>query len=215
MELLKEQKQEISILISGLTKYRETYYEIYDHVLNELSTRDEKFSLDLVNHILIESFGTRTEIIVNETVYVKDITRRYFQFFNQEILNTFKWPDIAANLSLVLIWVVLRESLNIMPMTKSIGIIVLLMCFFYYFKRYLLDRNERKPSLKYSFLQSSTSFGVSIYVFIFFLFLSKDSLMDISINFKMNITLGLFCFTSVYLRAFIKLYNKKLKVLTA
>lgn len=85
---------------------------------------------------------------------------------------------------------------------------------FYLFKRYILDRDQEKRSVKYPFLQASTSLGTSIFVFIFFWFLSKDSIVEINTNAQTIIALSV-CFISIYLRAFIKLYNKKLKILTA
>ena len=218
MELTVEQQQEVARLVSDTTKYRETYHEVYDHVLNRLAAGNQVYSVALVDEILVDDFGGKTEILAGETIYAKNITKQYFKMFKGEIINTFKWPQVSANVSLLMLWVFiyyssLNTGFNTKPLNASIGIIVILMCLFYYLKRYYLDRKLQKPSIKYSFLQTATSIGVSFYVFVFFWFLSTDSLLEISRNLKTIIILSLFCCTSIYLRAFIKLYNKKFKVL--
>jgi len=220
MELTLVQQQEVVQVISDATKYRETYDEVYDHVLSRLAASNQIYTLALVNEILLNDFGGKTEILAEENVYAKNINKQYFRAFKEEILNTFKWPTAMANISLILFWVFLYYSslntgFNSKPLTAAIGVIVILMCLFYYLKRYYLDRKSKKPSIKYSFLQASTSIGISFYVFAFFWFISKDSLVDIDNNLKTIIVLSLFCFTSIYLRAFIKLYGKKFTVLTA
>lgn len=218
MELTVEQQQEVARLVSDTAKYRETYHEVYDHVLNRLTAENQVYSLDLVKEILVEDFGGETVILTNETIYAKNITKQYFRLFKGEIINAFKWPQLSANLMMIMTWVFiyyssLKTGFNTKPLNASIGIIVILMCLFYYFKRYYLDRKLQKPSIKYSFLRASTSIGVSFYVFVFFWFLSTDGILEISRNLKTIIILSLFCCTSIYLRAFIKLYNKKIKVL--
>ena len=218
MKLTAEQQQEVASLVSGTTKYRETYDEVYDHVLNRLMAENQVYSFTLVDEILAEDFGGGTEILANEIIHAKRITKQYFRLFKGEIINAFKWPQLPGNLVMIMSWVflyysTLKTGFNTKPINASIGIIAILMCLFYYLKRYYLDRKLQKPSIKYSFLQASTSIGVSFYVFMFFWFLSPDSIVEISRNLKTILVLSLFCCTSIYLRAFIKLYNKKIKVL--
>ena len=58
MKLTEDQLQVLQIILSGYVKYKETYEEVYDHVLTALENSDNIKPLDeAINIILLNDFG--------------------------------------------------------------------------------------------------------------------------------------------------------------
>lgn len=100
MQLTATQKQVVKDWIFNVPKYRETFNEMYDHILNALKDIDAPFSLTIVDDIVWKDFGGYQMVADNENVFRNVIGRSYLKFFQMEMLNTFKWPGIFSNLSL-------------------------------------------------------------------------------------------------------------------
>nr|WP_199156987.1 hypothetical protein [Pedobacter sp. ASV2] len=52
MVLTAQQTQELKDYIFSASKYRETYNEICDHILNALADQNEPYSIELVSRIV-------------------------------------------------------------------------------------------------------------------------------------------------------------------
>ena len=101
MELTQEQKIEISDYIVTVPKYRETYNELYDHILNALEDSEASFSIEEVLNVVNNDFGGFHEIVYQEKIYEKEVSNKYSKQFRQEMVNTFKWPAIFSNLGVL------------------------------------------------------------------------------------------------------------------
>jgi hypothetical protein len=74
MKLTTEQLAEIRVYIFEAPRYRETYYELYDHIVNALEQGDEPFSIDLVKQIIEEDFGG-SSVLFNKKRFTKSQSR--------------------------------------------------------------------------------------------------------------------------------------------
>lgn len=220
MVLTEEQKAEIRDYIVTVPKYRETYNELYDHILNSLEDREVVFSIDEVINIVNRDFGGFSEIVSQEKSYQKELSKQYNKVFRMEMVNTFKWPRILSNLCVLALCLILYYNgkgllFNMKPLILSSIVCCILVAAFGFTK---ILKNRYKHS-KYSILDNyfgySCSFGFIMVNGIFGNFLSKSNLFEINVNAKLIIALSLFFFSSVYVRAFIKFYNQKIKILTA
>ncbi|MFI5450630.1 hypothetical protein ACHMWN_00560 [Pedobacter sp. UC225_61] len=219
MKLTDEQKAEIKDYIITVPKYRETYNELFDHIVNSFEDSKVTFSIDEVINIVNKDFGGFSEIVYQEKSYQKELSKQYNKGFRMEMVNSFRWPNIFNNLIVLALCLTLycnKKGLlfNIKPIIlSSIGCCILVAAFGFT----IILKNKYQYS-KYSILDNyfgySCSFGFIMVNGIFSNFLGKSSLFEISANTKLIIALSLFFFSSVYVRAFIKFYNQKLKVLT-
>lgn len=218
MELTTTQKKEVKDWIFCVPKYRETFNELYDHILNALKDIDAPFSTDLVDEIVLNEFGGYQMVAENEKVYRNVIGRKYMKFFNVEMLNTFKWPGLISTLSLLSLCLMFYFggkdiSFDIKNLTLS-SIIICAFVLLFGLARIIINRIKYlKGSILDDYLMHIYTFGSSIVTTVVIFFLSKDSSVYTSDHAKLIITLCLFFFTSVYVRAFIKFYNQKIKVL--
>ena len=71
MKLSAEQKIELRIYIFNQQKYRETFNEVYDHLINALADSAEPFSVEQVAKIINEDFGGFNTIRAKELQYQK------------------------------------------------------------------------------------------------------------------------------------------------
>ncbi len=218
MEITPKQKQEVKDWIFIVPKYRETFNELYDHILNALKDIEAPFNTNLVDEIVLKDFGGYQMVAENEKIYRNVIGKRYMKFFNLEMLNTFKWPGIFSNLSVLTLCLMFYFSArNTNFDTKNIILSSIIICSFvllFGLARIIINRIKYlKVSILDDYLMHIYTFGISIVTIFVIFFLGKDSSVETSGHTKLIITLGIYFFSSVYVRAFIKFYNQKLKVL--
>ena len=101
MKLTEKQKQEIRNYIINVPKFRETYNELYDHIINSLEDCGEVFSINEVIVIINRDFGGFSEKVNQEKNYQIELSKQYNRAFRMEMVNTFKWPSIFNNLSVL------------------------------------------------------------------------------------------------------------------
>lgn len=218
MELSTEQKQEITFFLIDGPKYRETYNEVYDHVINAFQDNEEFYSLDQVAKIINQDFGGFEQIRTEEVLYQKELNKKYMVDFRQEMLNTFKWPGILNNLTILGLCSALyfgnnKESFNMKPILVAMAIIFIGITLFVHIKVYINKTKRKHNSILDNPLCSVSILGVTMYNFIFFSFINDDGLIETSYSTKLILLLCMFFFSSLYVRSFIKFYNKKIKVL--
>lgn len=220
MELTQEQKEEIKAYIIDVPRYRETYNELYDHILNSLKDNPGTYDINEVVFIINNEFGGFQAIVEEEKLYQKQLSKRYNRLFLLEMLNTFKWPEIINNLSLVVLCLILYNynkniSANLKPTLLSSVICFAIIAVFGFAKILLNRRKYSKYSILDNYMGFECTFGVAMVNIFMQLFIGKNNLFNLSESGKSIAILGLFFFCSVYVRAFIKFYNQKFKVLTA
>lgn len=220
MKLTEEQKTEIRNYLAPIPKYRETYNELYDHILNSLADKEGDYSINEVILIVKNDFRGFSGIRKQEEFYRKDLGKKYRKQFRQEMINTFKWPGILANLCVLALCGLIYYSndgtpFNKKPMFIAIVVGAIGVAVFVYSKVYI---NRYKYS-KYSILDDY--FGNSCLRLLFMMPLyfnmlinNNVSLFELGENGCLLILLFLFFFGSVYYRALIKMYTTKYKVLT-
>ncbi|KQC00241.1 hypothetical protein [Pedobacter sp. Hv1] len=219
MELTEEQKAEIKDYIITVPKYRETYNELYDHILNSLKDNVGPYHINKVIAIINDEFGGFSEILSQEKIYQKELGKKYNTYFRLEMLHTFKWPEMLNNLCLLGLCLLIYsgakdEEFNMMPMFLASIICVAGVALFGFLKILLNKFRWLKYSILDNYIGYSCSFGFVIMNFFLLNFIGKTSFFTISDSSKLIITLSLFFFCSVYVRAFMRFYQQKIKILT-
>lgn len=220
MKLTEQQKKKTSDYIFEEQKYRETYNELYDHIITALSYCDEVYSLESVAKIVNKDFGGFENIRKTEEEYQKELNKRYIRAFRQEMLNTFKWPGLLNNISTfsfctILYFASRNHAFNSKSILGGILLCFLVVALFGFYKIISNRLKFSKYSILDNYLGGICSLGIALMNVFLYLFIRNDSLFDLGGNFKLICTFILFFLCSIYVRSFIKFYNKKLKILTA
>jgi len=220
MKLSAEQKIELRIYIFNQQKYRETFNEVYDHLINALADSAEPFSVEQVAKIINEDFGGFNTIRAKELQYQKQLNEKYITEFRNEMLNTFRWPDLLGNLStfgfcFCIYFGSQRQSLNTKPMLIGIIICFLIVAIYGYYKILANKIKHSKYSILDNYVGYISTLGVVILNALLFTVILKDSIFEVTERTKLIATLILFFSGSIYVRSFLKFYNSKIKVLTA
>ncbi|WP_167459452.1 hypothetical protein [Pedobacter jejuensis] len=213
-----EQRQEISDYISTAVKYRETYYELYDHIINALNDSDEVYCLNHVAIIINRDFGGFKNIQLTETNYQKQLNKKYISYFRSEMLSSFSYPGILNNAMIFALCIIIyfgkkNQPFNLGSMLVAIQLSLSIICLFGFYKIVANRLKFLRYSILDNFLGYLCSFGLVLINSFLSVFISKDGLFDISVDSKLILALTLFFFGSLYARTFIKIYNQKLNVL--
>ncbi|WP_448703021.1 hypothetical protein ACFGVR_11775 [Mucilaginibacter sp. AW1-3] len=128
MKLNEEQMASISVLVNNEVKYRETYSEVYDHILTALEARTTLPDLQKAySEILEEDFGGHPGLekleSFRERAFKRSISSRRLNFFVRAI----KWPGILVTLPLaVFVYYNAAHHLLILPILFAIVSAVML-----------------------------------------------------------------------------------------
>eukprot|EP01012_Entosiphon_sulcatum_P050699 TRINITY_DN69594_c0_g1_i1.p1 TRINITY_DN69594_c0_g1~~TRINITY_DN69594_c0_g1_i1.p1 ORF type:complete len:221 (-),score=17.29 TRINITY_DN69594_c0_g1_i1:475-1137(-) len=220
MVLTNQQHQEIKDYIFDAPKYIETYNEVYDHVVNALEDKDEAYSTALLAKIISDDFGSFNQIKVQEELYQKQINQNQAKHFLNELTDSFKWQGLLANIANLMLctciyWSSTKSAFNTKPMMVAIFLCFILVNLYVYTKIWIRKRKHKKYSIFDNALGSLSTFGLFISVFVFYWFVSNDSLISVNQHSKVIILLTLYFFCSLYIRSFRKFYNQKIKILIA
>ncbi|MGY4384821.1 hypothetical protein ACVWYN_001855 [Pedobacter sp. UYP24] len=218
MVLQEEQRAEIRIHIYSKPTYRETYYEVYDHILNALEEYEGEFNIKLVEEIVNSDFGGFGQILEDEKECQRQVTLKYWRLLLAEMLYTFKFPAIFQNLAVLFFCYLfydhsIHHYVELKPTQQAVIIILTLPGIIYLIKRFVIDRNRSKVSIKYDFLHQSWLVGIILWSTILALFFSKISQVEISNHQKVFIMMICYFLTNIYIRSLIKLYKRDIKVL--
>lgn len=211
MKLSAIQLNEISQYIINGLKYRETYYEICDHVISSLEPMEQEYHLDLVKNIIEEDFGSFSEITLNEINYEKEFSKNCYRILGTEMLNTFKWNNIHNNLIILALCVIFymyspRDDQHTKPMLYAVVIVSTTGLFAQLIKAFK-DRKFMKPAMKSQFLGRISIFSIA-FVQVLIVFIGKYPLFSLSPNIRLIILLTLFFIISVFTRAYLKMMGK-------
>lgn len=218
MRLSEEQKTEIKEYIVTVPRFRETFNELYDHLLNSIENNDVEYSIDEVNRIVNLDFGGFSEIVNQEKRYQAELSKKYNKHFRQEILNTFKWPSILSNLCMLALCLLIyfntnASTFNMKPLLMGIIICVFSIAIFGFFRIISNRIRYTKYSILDNYFGYACSFGV-IMTNVFIHSFNKENSWGISDQTRLLILLFLFFFCAVYVRSYFSFYNKKYPVLT-
>ncbi|RZJ49810.1 MAG: hypothetical protein EOO44_17620 [Flavobacterium sp.] len=219
MKLTAEQKLEVRNYIIDVPKYRETYNELYDHIINALEENNNPFSINEVASIVNTDLGGFSEVVAQEKNYQKTLNRKFIRSFQLEMLNTFKWPNMLGNIIVLTQCIMLyyagkSDSLNFKVIIWASFACCMSVTIFANAKIFINIYRYRKYSILDSYLSNQGFFALIITSGFIQFFLSKESIVSTSYETKLAITLMLFFFTSVYVRSFIKFYRMKFGILT-
>ncbi len=215
MLLTDEQKSEIKHYIITVPKYRETYNELYDHILNSFEDSEAVFSLDEVAGVVNNDFGGFSEIVEQEKIYHKELGKKYNKHFRLQFVDTLKWPGLLVFAFCLLIYFGTQTTpFNIKPMLFGTTI-----CFvtaaILGFSTIIINRiRYSKYSILDNYLGLEYSFGLAVMNVFLQVFISRN-LFGLSENSKLIAMLMLYFFCSVYIRTLFKIYKRKFKILAA
>jgi len=219
MKLTVAQKEEIGDSILKFTRFRETYNEVYDHILNAFEYSESKYSTIRLNEILKDDFGGVNNIIENELQYALESNKSFSKNYRQEIANLFKWPNLTGTLTIVTLLFIISRSIksdefNVNPSLIGLMILNLGVILSFFVKIYIMDRHEKLPSIKDAFLLRISKLGIVFYNCVFFLFLNQGALIEFGYQAKSMFALFLYFLTTIYVRSLIHFYKKRIKVVT-
>ena len=101
MKLTDEQLQVLQIVLSGYVKYKETYEEVYDHVLTALENSDHSKPLDeAINTILLNDFGGFAGLRLIERKCRWAVARQVLAKQGNYLINHFKLPLLPVTIAI-------------------------------------------------------------------------------------------------------------------
>lgn len=215
MILNEIQKQEVADYVKSITRYMETYDEVYDHILSSLgSSEHESFNLGLVFDIIDEDFGGIEKLKLQEESSQRSLYRNFHIDMIWEIVKTLKSLESLGLLVLGCIFYYGGASLQFKRsiVLISLAVIMLTPIMLFLFKVYIKERRQIKRSISNYALRYSSFFGMNVATSMFFFFLTRDPIFKVSPGTQFIIMLCLYFFLSVYLRAYLKVFRKSLKL---
>lgn len=213
MLLTTEQKAEIKDYIIGVPKYRETYNELYDHIVNSIEDSEVAFSIDEVINIVNRDFGGFSEVVYQEEIYHKELGKKYNKHFRVQFIDTFKWYGIFPLAFCLMIYFSNKSTVfNIKPMLFATTICFVAVAIIG-LSRIMINRVKySKYSILDNYLGLEYSFGLAGANMFLQIFISRN-FFELSDNSKLIAMLTLYFFCMIYVRTFIKFYKQKFKIL--
>lgn len=218
MILNEAQQQEVADYVSGITLYIETYNEIYDHVLSALEQEEQgPFQIGLVLHIIEKDFGGAAKIKEEEQHNRTALYSSFSGTLKTEMLNTFKFPAVINNIALLTLGLLFyfggakSETLVSVAFVGSI-IMTFTPIILMVYKTCIREKGQSKPSVSTYALQYTAMFGMNTAGCLFYLFAARDAIFTLEHSTQIALILGVYFFLSVYLRAFLKVYRKSLRL---
>lgn len=218
MKLTPLQKKEIEHYIKAASKYRETYNEVYDHVLNAVENLDEPYQLETVGRIIKEDFGTFKEIKKMENRLFSKMKWKYLKSVFLNMITFKKLSDVGYDFLLVLFCFLLyiyisRNQTNIsllyifvMSLSYLIAVVWLIINKHIKFR---LDRSAKGEIVGWLLLLPFAFFPTT-----FLLFFSTSGIINITESVKSIILSSLLLITAIYIKSFLNIYRIKIRFIT-
>ncbi|RZK42051.1 MAG: hypothetical protein EOO90_09055 [Pedobacter sp.] len=215
MKLTDGEKLEIRAHIS-VVRFRETFNELYDHIVNSFESNDVAFSIAEVDRIVKTDFNGFGEIVEQEDIFQKQLNKGYNKRFWQEMLSTFRWPQLGGNALILALCILIYHNTesfsSLKPMLNAVVILVYIIALFGFLQIIRNNYKHLKGSIRDNYFAYACSFGVLL-VNPGMHALNKNNSFGISDDTRLLILLSIFFFTSIYVRVFFKFYSQKVKVL--
>jgi hypothetical protein len=217
MILNETQKQEIADYVFSITRYMETYNELFDHILSALSTdKSESFNMGLVFKIIEEDFGGIEKIKLEEEISRKALSKSFKLSLAREMLNSFKFPGIISHLAYLAFGYILYDSgtaggkFALAFKLLSVTIIIMPMLL-YGIKALILDKGRIKPAISNYALLYTSMLGMNFATTIILTFLTKNAVITLTNNTQLLIVFGSYFLLSTYFTAYLKIYKRTIK----
>ncbi|RZK22044.1 MAG: hypothetical protein EOO43_10115 [Flavobacterium sp.] len=215
MNLTDEQKNEIQGYIITVPKYRETYNELYDHILTSLADQDGTFHIDLVTKIVNDDFGGFNEIADQEQIYHKEIGKKFNRQFRLQFIDTLKWQGIGVLVICFMLYYSHKTTPFYMKPLVTVSMICLMSVALFGYARIIVNVIRfSKLSILDGHLAYASSFSFATINLVLGGFINGH-ILELSDNNKLIAIFFLFSFASVYAITFAKLYTRKLNILIA
>jgi hypothetical protein len=218
MILTEIQKQEVADYVKSITRYMETYDEVYDHLLSALEQEQQAtFHISLAKDVINSDFGGEKQIRQEEENTRKALYGNFSKMLKRELLNTFQFPAILNNLALLSLGLIFyfgkANSQTIVSVSIAGTLIILLIpLLLFVYKSYILERKQGKPSVSSYALRYNALFGLNTATCVFYVSFSWDALTAMEPGVLVAIMSGTYFFLSVFLRAYLKMYNNALRL---
>ncbi|RZK42050.1 MAG: hypothetical protein EOO90_09050 [Pedobacter sp.] len=214
MELNTEQKREVRDYVSSKTCYRETYNEVYDHVLNSLKDNHTSCDNDTLEQILNDDFGGVKGIALQEKNHQKALGKKYMKHFRERFFETAKWEGIPILLfSLMYYFGAESSSFNFEPTFKvttslSIGIVLV------GFAKILCNRIRHSKFSIFDYYLALVSVFSIVIINAFIKLLMSEDFVGLDPSQIHKATLFLMVIVILHFRTFVKIFKERTPVLT-
>ena len=169
---MKPTEQQLRVLqdyLHNTLTYRESYEEIYDHILSAIEHQPDNITFeDTINNIIINDFGSHKNLLkiekAGKDALVKESIRKFLSFF----ISCFKFPALFSTLTLALAAYYAITQARLIPFTiEMIFALISIVPGVIYFLRlyntgYILDTTQKSAKDKLF----ETMAGIPIRVFV-------------------------------------------------
>lgn len=213
MILTEEQKKEIQGYIITVPKYRETYNELYDHILNSLADQKGPFHINLVLKIVNDDFGGFKQIVDQEELYHKQMGKKFNKQFLMLFMDTLKWQGIGVFIICLMYYYskqAIPVNIKVLLDASKIGLMLVMLVGY---TRIVVNIVRFS---KLSILDGHVAYTCSFGYFSFNLFINRivdGKIFELTDNSKLIVMLIVFSIVSIYLRTFFKIYTRKSTIL--
>ncbi|GAB3938436.1 fatty acid desaturase family protein [Mucilaginibacter myungsuensis] len=199
-------------------RYRETYEEVYDHVLTALEQRPFTGTLEeAVNQILREDFGGYDQMRAMENdakrQVISDGVSKYLKFF----ASYFRWPRVFYTLGAVLVVYFTLAQVKLEPIVfEAIFAMVvftpgILSLRRYYIVGYIFK--DTKRSIRDDVFSRIATVPTRLVVFVgLFIIINMDKGKNIFDNATPPVLTALYVLSGVYLLSLVELYKDEFKL---
>jgi hypothetical protein len=219
---MKPNQQELEIiedLLGSATKYRETYEELYDHILSALETTPNQVLFDdALYHIVEHELGGKAGIIKIEAKYskaaIKDIAKKYLTYFGRYLVSPFAL--IAIVLTVLIFWLIAIENIK----GGGIGVICFIQNSIPLLVRKIIIIKARHKGvygkssvvkIAYPYLKLVPVLLFIAFIFIYNILTAFSSMPDRSVNY---IIVTVFFFNMINILTICRLYKDEFKSIT-
>jgi hypothetical protein len=199
-------------------RYRETYEEVYDHILSALERDACTGTLEeAVNQILREDFGGYDQLKKMEYkakgIAIADGVQKFMVFF----VDYFRWPRIAYTLGFaVLIYFTLGQVALTSIMFEAIFAVIILMPGILSLRRYYVVGylfRDTKKSIRDDIFARIAMVPTRLFVFLGLgIIISMDKGHNIWTNATPAVLTALYVLSAIYLLALVRLYKDEFKM---
>jgi hypothetical protein len=204
--------------LRDMMRYRETYEEVYDHVLTALEQREYTGTLEeAVNQILREDFGGYDQLLKMESkaksIALNDGVAKYIGFY----FAYFKWPNMLYTIGMaVLIYFTLAQIRLAPIVVEGIFAVIILMPAILSLRRYYMVGylfRDVKRSIRDDIFARIAMVPTRLFVFLALgIVISMDKGRDIWAHANPTILTVLYTASAIYLLSIIKLYRDEFKM---
>ena len=217
VKLTEAQKEEIGAYIAKSIKYRETYFEVLDHLISKFENADYEYDGKMLRWEIRIEFGSLEKIAAQERKFVMRKKWSTLKSLSAEMLNSFKFPNIFFNLIIFMICTIIYHT-DLMSLSYFKWFYFGIMALLYFITSFWLIKDggirstkKNKPLLKTEIVNWLVAFPICLLNLLFVTIFNKTEVFEIETQ---NITvLALFFFSCIYTLSFKKLYKENLKVI--